>query len=628
MDLISFQFNENTIWMYRLNNQKVWTIELGAGEEGQDTEVEIESLCWRPDGKLFSVITSGGTVNLFDSNTGKMALSFKLDKAIECSSWFSRSTEFDFKNKFDHLFDFNLANSLTKLSTSHGSKKLIGDNDLIKCDDSSLDFLIIGSEGGSISIILYGIFTIENFQFKQLENCYSTTLSIQSNKDLTSHYVLIEKEDGLSILKLDTNFARIYGSLLPTVALTCSKLVGLLSYVKELVDKLILDGKPFDDYSTRIIALLKGEIEEKSSENDNTDPKYDLYDLLLTGIMSDPTKTWLTDYLGDRGIKRWIKLGNQYFEGSRKTMFYNLIPALEHLIIHLSTLQGLAKWKENERQLSLNESMLTSSIEIASNLLKLLHRNIVELNESQRGFESFVKWLGSILLEVTTDEQDNEPVRTKEIIQYLSSGLSNSTTQVKDEFSDLYDQLDSQCNDFFNGIKNNMKERMESTLMSNISGIGSIDSNFTLFENLDDGSSSMGLVLICRKINVELVKFDPVTLDYLKFVLTFDRLFQANGPSKIQKIQGSVISETKFILLINYKSDRSGAISSQVIVVDASMVFNSTEFEIEITDQQIIKQMHFAETDKFIPSHLTVNPSRQIGSLLDSTRKEYIVFEL
>ncbi|KAH3671677.1 hypothetical protein OGAPHI_000382 [Ogataea philodendri] len=599
MDLISFQLSENALWIYRLGNQRVWNIEL-------DEDQEIECLCWRPDGKVFAVISTQGHVNLFDSSSGKLMLKFKIGSSIETCSWYNRLSTFDTSNQFEKLFDMNLTNSLPKLTSSHSSKKLVNDDQLIKCEDSSLDFLIIGSENGLISIVLYGIFIIENFQLPQLANSYSTFLDIHSSKNLGSHYILVEKHDGLFIIKLATTFVETYGTLLPRVCLACSKLVGLLTYIKELIDDLENESKPFADYTTRILALLKSEIETKSnSEGADVDPVYDLYDLLLTGVMSEATKAWISDYLGDRGLKRWIKLGKQYFENSRKNLFYNLIPALEHTLVYLTDLNGLANWKENERTLGLQSQLLVEAIDLASDLLQALYRTMLRLNDEQQNFDSFVQWLNSILVEVTSGDKSSDIIKTKEVIEFLTKGLKTTG----ENNHELYDNLKDVCERFFDAIKSNMKLKMESSLVVKIGEVGSTHSSLKIL-----GEEEFGLVVLQRDNCGELIKFDCETLDHSKQIFDFQELVTG----KITNIVGKLLNDTELIFLVEHKSQETHSSVILVNIADTSMG--------TVLGSSIVKRVDYKEG--FIPKYFAVNPLRRIGCLMDSSRKNYVIVEI
>ncbi|KAG7724850.1 hypothetical protein KL948_005095 [Ogataea haglerorum] len=605
MDLVSFQLSKNALWVYRLGNQRVWTIEL-------DDDQEIECLCWRPDGKIFALISTEGQANLFDSSSGKLMLKFQIGSSIETCSWFNRLSTFDTSNKYEQMFNISLTNSLPKLTSSHSSKKLVNDDQLIKCEDSSLDFLIIGSEHGMISLVLYGIFIIENFQLPQLQDSHSTFLGICSSRNLVSHYILTEKEEGLFVIKLTTSFVEIYGNLLPRVCLACSKLVGLLTYVKELIDDLASECKPFEDYTVRIVDLLKSEIESlPESKNNTVDPIYDLYDLLLTGVMTEPTRAWISDYLGDRGLKRWTKLGKQYYESSRKNLFYNLIPALEHMLVYLSDLHGLSNWKENEGKLGLQGQLIDKAIELTSKLLRLLYQNMLKLNEQQQCFESFVQWLNAILVEITSDEKSTDTIKTKEVIKFLTTGLQIS---INDDSSQLFSDLKHTCEQFFDAIKSNMKTKMNSDMFGRIGGVGCINAKLSIYT---EDEKEFGLVIMQQEGQATVVKFDCFTLNHSIYPLEISDLLLG----KTADIQGTFLNPRELVILVAFKDDM---IKSDLLVLDTRDIM--TGASTELSRKNIMKHTEFREG--FIPRYIAINPLRRIGCLLDSNKKSYIVVEI
>ncbi|KAG7847091.1 hypothetical protein KL941_002884 [Ogataea angusta] len=605
MDLVSFQLSKNTLWVYRLGNQRVWTIEL-------DDDQEIECLCWRPDGKVFAIISTKGQANLFDSSSGKLMLKFQIGSSIETCGWFNRLSTFDTASKYEQMFNINLTSSLPKLTSSHSSKKLVNDDQLIKCEDSSLDFLIIGSEHGMVSLVLYGIFIIENFQLPQLRDSYSTFLGICSSKNLVSHYILTEKEDGLFVIKLTTSFVEIYGNLLPRVCLACSKLVGLLTYVKELIDDLASECKPFEDYTMRIVDLLKTEIESQpESKGTTVDPVYDLYDLLLTGVMTEPTRAWISDYLGDRGLKRWTKLGKQYFESSRRNLFYNLIPALEHMLVYLTDLHGLSNWRENEGKLGLQSQLLDTAIELTSRLLRLLYQNMLRLNEQQQCFESFVQWLNAILVEITSDEKTPDIIKTKDVIRFLTTGLQKSAN---DESSQVFFDLKHTCEQFFDVIKSNMKTKMDSVMIRRIGDNGCVNAKLSIHS---EDETEFGHVIMQQEKQLTIVKFECSTLDHSIYPLKFSDVLSG----KTADIQGVFLNPSELVILVAFRDDMP---KSDLLVIDTGDVM--TGASTELSHKHIKKHNKFREG--FIPKYLAINPLRRIACLLDSNKRSYIVVEI
>lgn len=561
MDLISFQLNDTTLWIYRLNNQQVADLTL---------EEPLGKICWRPDGKHLAIVSKEGRVDLFNANDAKSIMDFRIAKGVQACEWTAGPTA----HQEDSLFQLHLTEALPKLNDD----KLLNDDAEDTANVNSLDFLVIGLEGSLISLILSGVFSIENYKLP-LEG---RIVAIKSRKDLASHYVLTLDNGKLQVTKLNTDFVKSYGSYLHLISDTCSKLVGLLVYLEEATHTTESDLKPFVDYTTRIIDLLKGEIKDTGTGND--DPIYDLYDLLLTGALSPATKTWLTEYLGDRGIKRWVKLGDQFFDGSKKTIFYNMIPALQHVIIRFTTLQGLSRWEETGDLLGLDALKIDEAINNASKCLKTCYETIMTLNEERRNFDSVMVWLDAIVQEVTTDEKSSKPIKTKEIIRFLMSlsngaGIGHQSEQIKH----LYNGLAVECQDIFGQIKGKMKSEM------------SVSSTAVLEEGIEEGTpvdmelfDDYGIVTTITDDKLQVVKF---TWD-----LAHETTVLSGG------ITAKIVDDHRLLLL------KKGSQLSLIDLTDGS------------EEQTVLSQDSPA-------AYLSNNSHRGICCVMDEAKKTYVVVE-
>ncbi|VEU19665.1 DEKNAAC100329 [Brettanomyces naardenensis] len=409
------------------------------------------------------------------------------------------------------------------------------------------------------------------------------------------------------MVKLDTDFVSRYGSKLPLISHTCSRLVGLISCLKESIDHMNTDYKPFADYTTRIIDLLKGEIDEKNQKDYSDDPVYDLYDLLLTGSLSDATRTWLTDYLGDRGIKRWVKLGRQHFEGSRKTMFYDMIPALQHLLVHLSSLQGLSKWEETTDLLGLDSNKINTSIETASTFLKACYKTMMTLNEEQKNFESVMEWLDAIVQEVMTDEKPTIQIKTQNIIQFLLSIFNKSGARQKNgDLQVLFDSLSSDLVGIFQRIKDKMKSQMSS---ESVAVLAEDTEGMLYWEAKLYGE--FGILAVSSREKIELVKFDIDSLKSNKTIL--------QGVGNPQSLLASLMEDgSNIIVLASYEREARLAL--------LRLGEESTNSILE-GNAAMVKSITLPEEEGTVATYITNNSKRQTCCLLDSTRKRYIVLE-
>ncbi len=614
MDLVSFQLNSNTIWIYRLNKEKVWDLEL---EYDDDKDESIAQLCWRPDGKLFVVISNLGKITLFDTGTGKQVISFYINESymsnhVGVCTWSSTTKPIgnnDKKSYYKELFDIHLKNSLVKLSDQNIAAI---DDEFSSSNKSSslLDLLLICSFDGLTSLVFSGVFTLEDYQLP-IEN--GNVIKIVSSKDLSSHFILSRTNNSnkFQIVRLYIDFVRKYGSKLPLVSHSCSTLIGLLNGLQKHIEQMKINHKPFADYTLRIIDLLKGEIDENSKNQQNNDPVYDLYDLLLTGSLSNATKTWLTDYLGDRGIKRWVKLGKKHFEGSRQIIFCSIIPALQHTIIYLTELQGLSKWEETSKLLGLQQESIDSAIEITGSIMKSCYKYMMLLNEEQKNFESVMDWLGGIIQEVTEDEKPTKPIETADIIDFLLSISNKSAMKHKDEeIKKLYTSLDIELTQVFGDVKCSMRKLMSSRI------IHTFDSKLAEISNCDFSiNDNLVTLTLCSKREIETLTFntstETVTTEDVHKINNSTGNIQARlmGPSN--QIVVLVPHDTNATLtLLELAKERSGKFSN---LDDGANIID----RVELTDSQ----------DGTIATFLTNNPIRRSCAVLDRNKKHYKVLE-
>ncbi|OUM53732.1 hypothetical protein BVG19_g3041 [[Candida] boidinii] len=680
MDLITFVTTDSSIWVYRLDGQKVWSISV----EG----TEIERVTWRPDGKIMAAACVDGVVRLFDSNTGGLVSVLKTEDAAkgnpENINWFSRNLNFQGLNKYGSLFKIDISKSLTKLSplssksTQVAFTAKIVNNEMIRCDNSILDFLVVCSETAVISTTLYGVFNIGEYVIPQLAHTYSLVLASGSSKSLESQFFLIEKEDGIFLSRVNSMYVSYFGPILPEVTLNCSKLIGLLSYFQEALELLMQQAKPFTDYTTRILSLLESEIKEKNTETTAKNPADagtvndisvsskennrgvanseengilntldDLCDLLLTGIISDATKIWITDYIGDRGLKRWSKLGKSCYDNFKKVLFYDLIPASEQLLVLLTNISGLADWKTKTADLSLDPENINNSIEIGKSILKELYHLLFLVNEEGNGFDSFIDWLTFILNDITGNSNDDMvQSKTSDIIDYMTNGLlyskllkrlnnlKDSDTTSNNVFS-MFKDLRKSCDNTLTSVRQSISEKVSSDDLVHVSELGASGCRIQIVDN-SIRNNEEGLILILKdKPEIDIFNFgilDPGnTLS--KLTVTFTAKFPELSKANKVKVEAEIIQDKEIIVLIFYNiGDAKYALllSLDITRLSANFANHESSQSVSMNDSHILKLKGYDNSSDFVPRYLSINSNdkRRIGCVVDDSKTKYLIFEI
>ena len=648
MDLVSFQLNDNVVWVYRRGNEKVWDIEhaettldeVNNGDGGTAAaSKKIKDLAWKPDGKCFAVVSTNGLIELFDTMNGMLIRSIQLKMEISCVKWFKRNPEATKGSNQSRiggiLDDVVITNSLPslKFKMNNGVSGTSKEED----SDSVLDFLIAGSTDGSLSCVFSGIFVVENLTLSDIfEN--SEIMDIISNKSLSNHYVLLNTpaSKAISVLKIDTDFIH-RDKKFTKILLICSKLLNLIDHIKSSINQIDSHYKPYFDYTIRIIELLRREIREDEIENDgengndsagpgetdennanpplnegisnNNDPIYDLYDLLLTGSLSNATKKWLTDYLSDRGVKRWTKLGRTYFDNARSSIYNDLVSSLHHMIVFLTDLKGLSQWASNDT--SLYTLDIEECIKISQSYLKYSYKFMMELNDSQRYFEQTIIWLSSILSELTADEKLNVSFRTNDITKFLmfvSSKINavetdseHSSIQDASKVNEFTKYLNTVLNSLFGKIKNDIKSKFKldnhSLLSSNEDSLSSHVS-MKIFNDTNKGH----VLMLLDSSQIVVKEFDLTTLEVQTHEMTRE------GTEVI--IDMKILSSDKVLVLFDD------------CVVMYTLLFNTKE---AVADSKYVLQEHSNETDTgFQAGYLAVNEDKKLFCVLDKAKKKYV----
>lgn len=422
MELAVAQFNAQTLWVFRANGEIVWELEMGQG---------IKRVTWRPDSRVLFVWGTKGLCRVFDVVSGENVDEYEIETAVDFAHWCRKDNtlSFDTRQKYqdDHTDDEKILPVLNGVASG----------DLVKCKNTELDFILFNSFSKGLSLVFSNAFIVDS-NILQGHNVQQ----IVSTPNLRHHFLIAEKDGLLELLQLELPF--INGSVTRRLSSSYAKILDILRIIKKTSEDIQKVQAPFLEYTFKIMRLLK---EERQSQEGAID---DLYDLLLTGNLSEETKKWLTDYIGDRGIKRWSKLGSTYFEFAKKSIFITLIPALTHLIVSSKKL----KFKSNN---------------LPHDFLQECYKFIIEINEFQSHFKQTMQWLECILKEIAGDEPQKVKFQVKDIVKFLLFGNSLTSDQGDDvTFINYYRKIQSEINGELESVKSSLRHQIRLTHKSSI----------------------------------------------------------------------------------------------------------------------------------------------------------------
>lgn len=614
MDLVSFPLNERVVLIYRRGNEKVWDIE--SHDSKQQSNEKLQSIKWKPDGNMFATVSEIGNLALFKTSTGNQLRELHLPSPIKYLKWYS--TDFNpssVKKLDDVLKDLDITNSLPLLTQD---LSLSTDVNLENTSvNKKLDFILAVSDFQKLCCIFSGIFVIEDIDlFSDETSEFIEIVQCPDNSDL---YCLFQKESGIYLSTLSTPMS-INDNKFTNILITCSKLISIVDYFDVSMKQINAHHKPYINYTVRIIELLRGEINDDLNNNGvtesekankvydenkvdeetqvNADPVYDLYDLLLTGSLSNSTKTWLTDYVSDRGMKRWTKLGRAYFDNAKSITFNDIVTSLHHLIVLFTDLNGLNALNNN---ISYKKNV-DDCIEVATNYLKYSYKYIMELSENQRCFEQTILWLSSVLNEIINDEKTHSNRMVNEITKYLtalSERLNSNSENIEgvglEEHTEL---LSNNFKELLVKIKSDIRSRfkLENPVKIDLLNLTQENYQIKIFER------STAIILDKGLAQITLCKINLINMEQEKFVL--------KDLQKENIIDLLLLNETNLLVLycdrlelkqLNWKN-------STILTIKTMSLFSCSDFNVI----------------DFSAAHIRANADNTTFCIMDSSLKKYV----
>ncbi|KAA8900335.1 anaphase-promoting complex, cyclosome, subunit 4-domain-containing protein [Sphaerosporella brunnea] len=454
LDLIAHVTQNDNVLLYRMNGQRVWGI---AHKTGDD--IKVQTLQWRPDGKMLALGYSDGTTRIYDVNNGKAIhrIVSEVDDSgsVTCLGWVDNHSHTitlgvppeakTVECTPQTLFDLDIGSMLPRLSTlpaTAGPESTFTSKTTLEAlvnsvskggEGSHLDVLLIGQEGGKVLLNIFESFLIGTMDLSSL--CHqlkprSTLLRHTASQDLSTHALLIaEPETGrLLFATMDILFVQQFGQYLFQLASTSTRVQALIRYMRETVTSIETEFKTFNDLSQKYVNIINEEAQKVGS-----DVGLEMFEFLVTGGPSSILKEWLADVLTERGQKRWEKSSTTGYETIRRVVHENLLPTCERLIVLFSRLRGLARWKESGSPLGLEPEDFTRCLEVVASITLYAHEFISAINHEFDLFKSFMMWLRYSLDQLATviniDEKPTEDPQIDhlKVADYVGEFLKESS---------------------------------------------------------------------------------------------------------------------------------------------------------------------------------------------------------
>lgn len=404
MDLLAISMNRTSIWIFRLNGERVYSV---------NNKSEILLLAWSASGHSFVVAGADRLLKIYDTNTGELLDQVFTDSELPISlvSWNCADIDFsidsgDLPPKFRSLFEPKILHSMPKLKFEI---KPAVDESHADLDGAGkqIDIITALSGGALLSLTFASRFTVSNFE---LPKNY-TYLSHTSSRDLFDQRLLVENQDGLlelQTLNIDIKDGGRRRYIIEIIE-ALSSLIALVSHMKDqvgVVTSTVTNFLKFFDRQLQNYAESLGEPSDKDFEDVVV---LALGDILMTGVIPASQKDFWTNQLGENGLIRLSAMGNDAFDDSRKLLYGQIILALEKSVILLGRVRGIVKAEQIQFKdlYGLSVETLDQALEVAKDCIPVVYSFTMALHKEQEFFNKFLNWCrDEVVQKLIMDESD------------------------------------------------------------------------------------------------------------------------------------------------------------------------------------------------------------------------------
>lgn len=650
MDLLAVSMNKTSIWVFRLNGERVYSI---------NNRTEILDLKWNRSGKFFVVSGTDTLMKVYDANNGKLVslLPTSAGLPITLTSWSFMDVETligdkdDLGDIFNDVFKLDILKSMPKLSnevetvtlengsTGHGGTTQTMSDSVITTTDSDnlLDCLFSVNTNSLLSMTFNNLFTVSDVEIPP----HGKYLKHATPESLFSQFFLVEDSEcqlKLCELKLQIEDSLKRRHLLETIE-WCSRIVSIINHIRDQISLIASEATGF----LKVLDLHLGNFKDVLYEDVDLTTDFPtpmdvqdkiaekLTEMVVTALIPKSLKDYWLNQFGERGLARVSSVGNAAYDTARKVLFGQIILALEKLIILLSYLESVAIAETNSRQEALGMSVdsIKSVIKQSQELAKKFYAFIWRVNAEQESFNKFLNWCKVEVIEKLSSE-DNDPeaffnahptmeFRSTDILEYINVHMFDSGFF---EYVDIDDVNFEALHNF---------ETETTSLQKDINTLHK-DLNHNLLEGVQQYIASK--VQIASPLTLDLEPKQTLWDINIEQSIVYVTTTKDNAFSvlKVRKL-----SQEKKVILFPGE-----IISHQYISGDRMLIFykDSNKFKLDLVDvsqsteiPQITSSLEFDESS-FIknPAMLAVNgvddPSHIIGCVLDRFKKEYVVFQL
>lgn len=427
MDLMAISMNKTSVWMFRFNGERVYSI---------NNKARILELQWNSSGKFFAVSGTDNLIKIYETNTGALVNKFATNTSLPITlmNWVSveldASIGSDKAAPFLKMFKQDILKQLPKLShevnfydseraggvisMQSGSSKAqsvsISATNTNE-DDSLLDFLLVINAYSLLTATFNNLFVVPDIELPEGSEFFKHVM----RKNFFEQYLLAEQSQKFFLYKMEFEMSEAHErAYILDILKWSSLLVSMLNHITDQVSVMQQEASAFYSLQDRYLSNLKeafvqGEDNLEGSEISLNTLVTFLIDMVLLGTIPSYLEDYWLNQFGERGLQRLSKGGNELYDATRKTTFAQVILAVEKILVLLSDLRGVCITGKNIYQNTYGMAVdtLELAVESSKSLLKGFYELIWKFNDEQELFNVFCNYVKVEVLELLS-KKDGE----------------------------------------------------------------------------------------------------------------------------------------------------------------------------------------------------------------------------
>ncbi|CAN7999098.1 unnamed protein product [Ixodes hexagonus] len=444
LDLIALALVQGQVALHRLSRKRVWLRAPPGGKE--QNKIKVQSLAWRPDGKILAIAYDTGTLILCNVENADIVHTIEVAACISTLSWASDgSSTSDVGPRLDIYKDVSktyLPNlpSLNKTygasTSSKSADENVDDSKMLKHQDD-FNILVVGTVDGRVLLYAYGVLLCAEFETEVASYTGDHTKKIVStllSDRLGRLTLVVESKCGIGkclyLQSYSVATLRDKSRELQVVALKYGQITSLFSYLTATVGAI---REAWEDILLEIDSKLVNYAQEKHRTSSGT-VSDDFLELLMFGTPSDALEKFLLHDLTEKGLK---KLGHSIdlcYCNIQKYVLKHLQSVTEALYFHFCDLQGMARWQERFGTIGLSKAAVADVLQCTGAFLMKLMELLQVIDSSMRNFRAFFRWLYAVILRLSDDPVPVEVTRvTQQDINFVAEFLKENFAVEWDE---------------------------------------------------------------------------------------------------------------------------------------------------------------------------------------------------